>query len=75
VYKLQTVNITEFWCLLKQHVSTHVRHLQANTRKNTYEQHTLLSVNNEISVYKFVPLLRTALSGYYAVSSGSIIRL
>jgi len=38
-----------------------LRHLQANTRKNTYGQHTLLSVNNEISIHKFVPLLRTAL--------------
>jgi hypothetical protein len=24
-----TVNTSEFWCLLKQHVSTHVSHLQA----------------------------------------------
>jgi len=26
---IMTVNTTKFWCLLKQHVLTHIGHLQA----------------------------------------------
>ena len=42
------------WRLLKLHVSTNVGHLQAKARHtNPYRQFTLLSLNNEISVYFF----------------------
>ena len=49
-----------FWCLLKQHVSAQVCHLQAKVNVKQM-QYTLLSVATVISVYIFPILLNYVL--------------